>query len=313
MLKKFIIIFLLGFALKTPGQNLITNGSFEQITDCFYNVPCVIVKATGWYTPSDNSPDIFNSICNNGLHQPDVGWGFQHPHSGEGFAGGMWYYLNRECMTNRLTETLKPNKVYCLQFYISLGEGSYNVTAIDRVGIYFSTDSLYFPTVYTLPVTPQIETPQGVFFADTAGWTQVNLFYTAQGGEKYITLGNFYPDSLTDTMNVTPESFMSYYYIDDVSLLECDGTGINENTTPKAVTVYPNPASNSFNIQYNFTTTNAVFELYDIQGKRVDAISLQGLLGNYSYQNNNLAPGVYLYRVTSVAGVINIGKLVIIK
>lgn len=312
MFKKATIIFLLGFALKTSGQNLIINGGFEILTNCSNDGECFLNKAPGWHTPSWNTPDVFHPCFMASYTPPNLSWGFQYPRTGDGMGGGGWKdSLNREYLTNRFTETLKPNKGYCLSFYVNLGEGAFNVTAIDRLGAYFSTDSIYYPTFNSLPLTPQIQTEDSVFYADTSGWTKVELFYIAQGNEKYVTIGNFYPDSLTHTFLVTPESIQGYYFIDDVSLVECD-VNVEENLDSKATAVYPNPASSSFNIQYNLTS-NAVFELYSIDGKKLDAINLQGQEGTYSYGADALTNGVYLYVVRSAKGIIASGKFVLIK
>jgi hypothetical protein len=181
--------------------------------------------------------------------------------------------------------------------------------------VYFSTDSIYYNTYFTLPVIPQFETPENVFFADTVNWVPITFEYLAQGGERYVTIGNFQPDSLTHTQ--LPDTInnycCSYYFIDDVSLVECKGNAIDENPALKAINIYPNPAFNSFNIQYNSTIVNTVFELYSIDGKMLDSVQLQGQSGLYTYSTDNLTPGVYLYRVSNATGVISTGKLVIIK
>ena len=314
MSKKISILFIIGFApLLLRGQNLIINGGFENLSDCINNVPCVLNKAYGWHTPSWNTPDVYNTCFFTSYIPPNTCCGFQYQHSGNGMGAAMWKdSLNKEYLTNRLTETLKPNKGYCISFYVNLGDGSYNVSAIDRIGVYFSADSIYYPTFNSLPVVPQVQTDDSVFYADTSGWTKVELFHIAQGNEKYVTIGNFYPDSLTHTLLVTPESIQGYYFIDDVSLVECE-VGIEENPSSKAVNVYPNPASNSFNIQYNSTIVNTVFELYSIDGKKLDSIQLQGQSGLYTYSTDKLADGVYLYVLKGANGTIASGKLVLIK
>lgn len=66
-------------------------------------------------------------------------------------------------------------------------------------------------------------------FSDTTQWTQIQGCFTANGGEQYITIGNFNYNVNTDTLYVgtnnpdpnytNPLYDYSYYYIDDVSLL----------------------------------------------------------------------------------------------
>ena len=318
MIKKISILFILGFApLLLRGQNLITNGGFENITTCpnMQNSEAVSY-CTYWYSTSKNTPDYFNACAgsnNNVAGVPNNFLCYQYAKTGNGYAGGMLYFFNREYLTNHLIDTLEQGTTYCLIFYANLSNKNFNAIAIDRIGVYFSNDSIYYNTYFELPVTPQLETPDGVFFNDTSGWTKVELQYLAHGGERYMTIGNFRPDSLTHNQQLDTLAYQGYYFFDDFSLLECKGNAVEENPALKAINIYPNPASNSFNIQYNSTVVNTVFELYSIDGKKLDSIQLQGQSGLYTYSTDKLADGVYLYRVSNATGVISTGKLVIIK
>lgn len=83
---------------------------------------------------------------------------------------------------------------------------------------YFSPDT---PTCSggfcLLQYVPQISNPSGNVLSDTVNWTLISGSFTAAGGERFITIGNFLPDSL-----ITIDSFPvwtypdAYYYIDDV-------------------------------------------------------------------------------------------------
>jgi hypothetical protein len=308
----FNIIFLLGFVPFISAQGLVINGGADTLTSCPGNMD-EIEKAFPWYSPSLNSPDLFNS-CHLGVgNVPYTGFAYQNAKNGTGYLGGVWYPLNRDYICGKLSSPLVQGKTYCLSFYLNLSDQQAMV--IDRIGVYLAADSIFYYTLFALPVTPQLETPEGVFFADTANWMPISFEYLAQGGERFFTIGNFRDDSTTNHYDLDTAAIYSYgyYFIDDVSLVECKGSAVEENPALKAVNVYPNPASSSFNIQYNFTHVNAVFELYGIDGKKLDAVNLQGQLGNYSYQNINLMPGVYLYRVSNTNGVISTGKLVIIN
>ncbi|MEX2379920.1 MAG: gliding motility-associated C-terminal domain-containing protein [Vicingaceae bacterium] len=57
---------------------------------------------------------------------------------------------------------------------------------------------------------------------DTSGWVKIEGIYLAEGGEQYLTIGNFNDDTNTSyhifNNNATIPS--SYYYIDDVSLVK---------------------------------------------------------------------------------------------
>jgi len=319
MFRYLVVILLSGFGFLSKGQNLIFNGGFENPlppSTCSYalydnhTIP-------GWYTPSFGTPDIY-CYCNppptNGGMSIPYTRGYQYSHSGIAMSGGV-IYPGLEYLTTHLISPLDSNQTYCLEFYINKGNDlGQLILSIDRIGIYFSKDSIHYSALEILPYAPQIETSDGVFYEDTLGWTKVQLQYLAQGGEKYMTIGNFYPDSLTHTNPPNPDIiYGAYYFFDDFSLVECKGNAIEENPALKAINIYPNPASNLFNIQYNFTIVNTVFELYSIDGKKLDSVQLQGQSGLYTYSTDNLADGVYLYSVKGSNGIIASGKLVLIK
>ena len=74
-----------------------------------------------------------------------------------------------------------------------------------------------------LDVTPQLETNQG-WLTESEGWIYVSGCFIAEGGEQFITLGNFHPDSETPILEPCFNG-ISYYYIDDVVLEKISGDG----------------------------------------------------------------------------------------
>ena len=127
MIKKVSILFIIGFApLLLRGQNLISNGSFEEpVNPCpqVFNFPLITV--TGWYTPSWNTPDLFAS-CAPPLEggQPQTNKGYQPAKIGSRMAGSVYYPFNRDYLTNKFIDTLKRGKTYCLTFYINLSDAN---------------------------------------------------------------------------------------------------------------------------------------------------------------------------------------------
>ncbi|MBC8172616.1 MAG: T9SS type A sorting domain-containing protein, partial [Chitinophagales bacterium] len=94
-----------------------------------------------------------------------------------------------------------------------------------------------------LGVTPQFENEPGNYILEAGGWIKAEGFYFAQGGEKWITIGNFKPDEETDKWNIPGFYFEDglefiYFFIDDVKVLHfpemflpdttvCGGTTLN--------------------------------------------------------------------------------------
>ena len=104
-----------------------------------------------------------------------------------------------------------------------------------------------------MPYTPQISNnPFTNPLTDRLGWTEVSDIFTALGGEKYMTIGNFKEDLLTDTVHINGVQNRSYHYIDDVSVVCIDcSVGISETNIDSRITVFPNPASDYLNINFS--------------------------------------------------------------
>jgi len=108
-----------------------------------------------------------------------------------------------------------------------------------------------------VPYTPQIVSPPNVFINDTLNWTLISGDYIAHGGEKYITIGNFKPYGMTDTLQVIHHNNYSaaYYFIDDVSVVDCTTVGVE---------VYPNPATNQLTLQLKNNKQKNMLEIKDM-------------------------------------------------
>ncbi len=152
---------------------------------------------------------------------------FQHPKTGLGMAGitlyGSWIYDNyREYLQGKLTDSLRREKRYCGELYTSLS--NYCKGAVENMGMFFSADTLWnFDTIGTQPglfsTNPQIENKKGII-QDTVNWVKVNGSFIADGGEKYLVIGNF-RDNLHSNYIDLVGIMDPYYFIDDVSVCEC--------------------------------------------------------------------------------------------
>lgn len=226
----FLIIVFTCILIGARSQNLVPNYSFEQYDTCPYS-SSQIKFATPWFQPNfggiGGSTDYYN-ICDSfnlwaGI--PYNNLGYQHAKTGVAYTGiGVSYNdglsNGREYLEVKLTDALIAGKKYCIQFYVSLADKS--KYAIDAIGVYFSVDSaLYYSNDFSyMPVQPQFVN-SGNIISDTSNWSLISGEIIANGGEEFITIGNFYPDSLTsvDTLSGT---WPSYYYIDDISVYLCD-------------------------------------------------------------------------------------------
>ena len=92
-------------------------------------------------------------------------------------------------------------------------------------GVAFTNDSVYYPSIeeFILKVKPDIENDSTNFFDKVGSFMEFTGIYTAHGGERYFTLGNF---RSKDKTKIKPffndpqyaSGYVSDYYIDDLSL-----------------------------------------------------------------------------------------------
>jgi len=205
------------------SNNLVNNTSFEV----YYNCPTSmgeLSESKYWW---GYSADYFNACTTNpGISVPSNVGGFQYAHTGVAYAGFALYtneYVStpdyRETIKTKLSDSLIANKRYCTNFYISLAEGSYDsffsCLVLDSVGMLFTNDSVQDNA---LPIVSNgIKVQNNIFNLDTVNWLQISNSFIANGGEQYLTIGNF--DNIINW--ATGKTGMTAIYVDDVSVCEC--------------------------------------------------------------------------------------------
>jgi gliding motility-associated-like protein len=210
-----------------------------------------------WYVPTKNyiSSDYYNacsplyypySIPNNFL-------GFQNAKTGNGYVGiySLSYYYNDldsgvkynqvEYLETKLLNPLRINRYYKLGYHISLAENLYKFNRnckksassnlfinahLSDSSIYKTADNKTSINFFQLNNAICIDTNK--YFSDTLNWMKNSSIFKAKGGEQFLTLGNFVGFDSTKVkvlFEIKNDStkfdhvFVSYYYIDDVSLM----------------------------------------------------------------------------------------------
>jgi hypothetical protein len=228
----FSILFLLNIAIQTIAQgNLVPNYSFENKTMC-PNSNGQFYLVTDWENPTIATPDYFDTCWagQNGMGIPGNAFGFQNTHSGGAYAGIVVYYgaPYAEYLQTQLTEPLQAGQKYCVSFYVSLAE--YSDFASIGPQLYFSSTAISSSTFLRFPYTPQVLQMEIIY--GTRPWTLISGEYIAQGGERYLTIGNFLEEANTphDSIN-NSTSGCSYFFIDDVSVYKKMKANAGANTT----------------------------------------------------------------------------------
>ncbi|HRG58615.1 MAG TPA: T9SS type A sorting domain-containing protein [Bacteroidia bacterium] len=270
------ILIILCIASSYAQNNLIINGSFEDHLICPPYIAGGIFNGLipNVSNPSLYTPDYFNS-CDSSFQQffsiPLNLKGNQYPKSGNAYIGiATWEYQSnqKEYIQMEVNMPLLINHHYLFSCYISLAEVSDYSNA--DFGVHFDSDSLFFSTFNSIPLIPQIINSSGNFFSDTSLWMQFTGIYLAQGNEKFIIIGNFNNNNFNppDTLKIQPTGTQgsgTYYYIDDVSLIDLDSTlSLKENEAMAQVEVFPNPASSVLTIKLN--APQQQYSITDIKG-----------------------------------------------
>lgn len=321
ILLSYCLIFV--FVIQIDAQvNLVPNPSFEVYTSCPTGASQISL-ATPWQGVTTNSTDYWNScaVMGSGISVPsDGGGGFQFARTGSAYAG-IWAYMGcyyyREYMQVKLDSVLELDSCYYVEFYCNLYNQSYY--GINKMAAALSNTAIS-STISgpgsTLVFTPQIVSNQ--FIIDTLNWVKVSGYYKANGGEQYITIGNFDTCTNTDTLGIGSGSADAYYLIDDVTVKKvvgCDTTlGVHEisNAGP-LFDLYPNPNNGNMVLKYSLKSSDkAEMRIYDITGKLINKLLLNTST-NQMIINEDLLNGIYFYQIIVNDKIVKSDKLVIIK
>jgi len=327
-MKKIILLFYFLLSVNyTKSQNLVPNPSFEDNLQCPFDGG-QIGFATSWYSPTSGSTDYFNSCGASGyVGVPYNIRGYQNARTGNAYISFVTYgsisgISVREYAQIPLMDTLTAGTIYCVSFYVSSTgiepSPSYLPVIVDQIGLLFSNNAIITTNTFPLPYTPQIVSPAGVFLNDTAQWMEISGTYTALGGERFITIGNFKDDANTDTLRLIDNGLdpQGYYYVDDVTVMDCADTGttINEYNNNYDFNLYPNPNNGNMTLKYSININDiAQLQLKDITGKQIAYYNLPANTNSVQINNEQMENGMYIYHIIVNNKAVKSGKLLIIR
>lgn len=242
------------------AQNLVPNPSFEEYDVC---------PNTIGFQPGDKpldwekwlwSPDYFHS-CAGSLNAVDTvmdvplnGFGFQYAKDGEAYVGMATFQDDyREYVGCELTEPLLVGETYQLSFWgnVATGGNYWNPKlASNNLGLLFTMTSNIWTGLSGPPFSFRnyAHLYSSAVLADTVNWVQVAGSFTADSAYRYLVIGNFFEDTLTDTIGLEgPSTYAAYYFVDAVCVTEgatvCPfGTGLPAYQED-ALLVWPNPVN----------------------------------------------------------------------
>ncbi len=220
--------------------NLIYNGSFEEHNSCPQKIEPYgqMMEVEAWWQPTGGSSDYYHPCGGRQCQVPKNKLGYQFPRSGEAMVGIYTSKTDyREYIQTELKEPLQKGERYYLSFYVSLSEMSYG--AVATIGGLFTEERIKDNTreLFTNNdkqthsngirqkiakiFSPQVVNRFSRPLLDTENWEKIEGEFIAEGGERFLTIGNFYP---AEQSNVLFPAYLkeilpgAYYYIDDVEL-----------------------------------------------------------------------------------------------
>lgn len=227
--------------------NLVPNYSFEDTLGACQSQMIIfssVSKAKYWYTCFAGSSVDYYNVCANSFSYPTICSvpyscrTYQQPLTGNAFVG-LWMYevtnssdsasIYSEDVAVKINKPLDSGKCYYAEFYANLGNSS--TIAINQISMLLS-QTIYTTTtgVFNNTIQPQIQWDTTKYFKDTLNWVKISGTFITQGGEEYLTIGNFkdgnYLKKTAISNNFIPGGcglvgvYRNYLLIDDVSLYE---------------------------------------------------------------------------------------------
>lgn len=206
MKKKVLLSFFVFLCNSLFAQiNLVPNGSFEDTIQC--PTSSNQVNDCNFWQPVLNTPDYYHTCAAYPVGVPVNFFGDQLPFQGEAYMGlhtfASFFPDYREIICVGLLDSLMPGFNYHFSMRISRGNWTNDancIVATNNLGVRLTTFQ------YTLATPPPINNLSQFFDVnietDTINWTLLEWDFISDSAYKFLSIGNFFDDSSTDTLNI---------------------------------------------------------------------------------------------------------------
>lgn len=222
-------------------DNMVFNPSFEEYTLCPERIDAkgVMNGVDAWWQPTAGSSDYFNVCSGRDCAVPRNKMGVQTARTGVAYCGIYCSQASyREYLQTQLKSPLLPGHRYRVSFYVSLAEKSPH--AIATIGAMLTSQRLSDSTwdvlmqresvdygdnqsqLISVYYKPQVVNDKDRVLDDMKSWTLVSGDFVADGGELFLTIGNFNSFNNSTVVETNAANAVlqgAYYYIDDVSVV----------------------------------------------------------------------------------------------
>ena len=324
-----LILFIIIFIKVNAQQNLVPNGSFEDVNyfPCFFwGTNSTIEFATSWNATQTlqfvSTPDLFSiDTCENEQYTPNNPFGTQIPESGNAYVGMVLLasfsdgVFGIESIYSNLDSVLIPENEYELCAYFSLPE-NYCLNS-QKLSFAVTSDTLTQSSFNGLSLN-DIFYFEDLEQCNHANWTQICTTFSPSQPGNILTLNviNNQAALLADTVLYNngicehpTEVITVYYYIDNVSLVnKGKNTNVKFERSTSKINVFPNPTDGFVTIDFGRNISGSL-EVSNMLGQLLITENFKGttILLDFSI----FSPGIYPLRFVDEFGNMATEKLVV--
>jgi OOP family OmpA-OmpF porin len=278
-----LLFFFIFLSLLSQSQNLVPNPGFESYSECPDMLTVErLFGLNDWYQPTKGSADYFNRCSKKYCGVPRNALGTLNAYSGNGYAGIICYLHEhgkknyREYLEAQLTERMTKDHVYCVQIHVCLAGSS--LYATNNMDVLFSRFIVKAENDACLDQAPQLHFEDALPMTDEKQWKEITWNYTAEGGERFMVVGNFQNDKHTAYTRLPKQEIPeakrgpyslqypeAYYYLDDVCVSDitaggkCGGDAENTPRTASDTLHVQMSSSVSFELNKKMVLENIYF------------------------------------------------------
>jgi hypothetical protein len=322
-MKYIALCFLFSLALNfsSVGQNLVPNGSFEEVINCPTTLSALHHDCADWYfgiqlpgLPWNEwpSPDWYHTCSPfSTLTPPSVMLGYQIPCEGEAYAGIATFDnsdLNyREIMSVELDEHLIMGEIYNIRFQVARSFIFQTGYATNNIGIRFTTFPYWFSEQDAISNWAHFKVEE--LIDDTLNWTLIEFEFVADSAYRYLHIGNFFTDENSSVVNISQEPLTrwAYYFIDCVEITKNAITSAFDFGGSDLILIYPNPSKDFITIDGGVLPRSVKF--FDSMGRMV----INELASNNELRTidiSSLSKGLYILEIENESNSVTKTKLI---
>ncbi|MBP7515145.1 MAG: hypothetical protein KA791_11385 [Flavobacteriales bacterium] len=297
------------------AQNLVPNGSFEQYIYCPDDISQFYDNIVGWSVVSA-SPDYFNECRDSfDLGVPSNWLGYQAAAGGSGYAGLVTFNgdvpFYRELIEAELTNSLEIGVPVQLSIQVALGgfgsDHDYTTKWTTRgIGLRLSTQPFPWPQS-SYPNSAHLYFDE--VLTDTMEWHELTSTYIPDSAYRFITIGNFFEDSLSAPVLIdsTAEVDAAYVFVDEVCVSTASNgcnihNGMDQSIGLTAWHVV-SPFSDRLDVVINAAQLRSgTLSLWDAGGRLVRSIDFHGGDKRISLTTTDFQDGLYVLSLFDTMG-----------